>query len=115
MIFSKATIADYECIKSIRQNTHKLHYENEPNYFKEEDNYFTFEYFKEKIEKEQIYNLKIDKELIGYIIINEVIFENNTMFKDQRILLIEEVTVDDKHKKKGYGKEIMKRDRKSVV
>ena len=109
MNYSKALISDFENIKCIRINTHKMHYDNEPKFFKEEDNFFTFEFFKEKIEKGQIFTLTINQELVGYIIINEVIFENNPMMKDQRILLVEEITVKDKHQNKGYGKELMKR------
>ncbi|AFG37090.1 GNAT family N-acetyltransferase [Spirochaeta africana] len=107
MIFDYAMPDDYQKIKEMRSHTHRMHYENEPEYFKDNEEYFTYDYYKTKIDKNQIWKLVVDRRIIGYTIVNVVQYENHEMFNDQKILLIEEITIDKDYQRKGYGEFII--------
>ncbi len=109
MIFGYAVLDDYPLLKEIRYSTHKMHYENEPKYFKEEDNFFTINYYKDKLDKNQIYKLEVENEIIGYVMIKDIEYKNDAMIRDQRILMIEEIAIVNKYQNKGFGKEAMKK------
>lgn len=111
MEIREAEIKDVEQMVSILEQISKFHHENRPNIFKE----------KSKIEMEKVVIDTIndvDKKIIiatddeskiyGLLICKIKEVKGHINLKNTKILWIEELGVDEKHRKKGIGKQLLK-------
>lgn len=111
MEIREAKIEDLEQIISIQEQISRIHYENRPDIFK----------YKSKIEIENVaidtINDKDKKCIIatddtlkiyGLLICKIKYIKEHINLKDARTLWIEDIGVDEKYRKKGIGKQLLK-------
>ncbi|MFK7946646.1 MAG: GNAT family N-acetyltransferase [Saprospiraceae bacterium] len=109
MIIEKAALTDLETIFAIYK-TAKQDLETQ-NIYQWTDKYPTLSIIKNDIEKEFLYVLKVNDEIVGAINISE---EQETVyqtvdwkFDDSKVLVIHRLVVSPKHQRQGYATKMM--------
>ena len=101
MLFRQAIINDYEQVLELKKQVHMMHVKAEPGFYKDAECVMTKDCFKEELGKEHIYVLEDNNKIIGYIFYYVMEINNNPLINDQKILFIDDLCVDNKHK--GYS------------
>lgn len=108
-VFRFADERDYEAIHTFKKAIHKMHVDAEPQFYKSSESIFTKEFFLEEIAKEHIFALEDDGKLVGYLIWNEVEIKDHPLIIDRKIMMIDDLFIDNSRRNKGYGREMMDR------
>jgi len=110
-----ANITDIENILSLEEEIYKTHLNKRPDLIDETKRLFNYNSIKYRIENDngKIFLLEDENyKIIGYCItmLNEII--NHQVFKDMKSLLIEDLYIDEKHRRKGLGKKLFEEVKK---
>ena len=111
----EARIEDIGQIVSILEQISKLHYENRPDIFKEkskaEMEKVAIDIIKDK-DKKFIIAIDDTSKIYGLLICKIKEVKGHINLKDTRTLWIEELGVDEKYRKRGIGKQLLKETEK---
>lgn len=105
MIFRQATIDDFEAVMPLIYRLAELHVEGKPEIFKAVPNVSKRDFKKLiKSENRTFTLLEIGGEIVG--VCNWQLKQccNNETLSDRTFALIDELTISEKHRRKGYGK-----------
>jgi len=101
-------IKDYKRVNELAIQVHELHVEWRPDLFNSVKKVITEEEFKEMIDNKEIYVAVLDKQIVGYIIINIKEKKNpNPKFRYRKQLNIDAMCVDENYRGKGIGTELL--------
>jgi diamine N-acetyltransferase len=105
-IFRKALLKDFEAIVKLKKEVHEFHFKNEPKFYKNPETLLCIEDFKKELEKNHIYVLENEDGIIGYAFIYDIIVKNDQLIFDQKILFIDDFSISQTQKRKGFGNEL---------
>ena len=109
MTITKASLKSLDELFQIYLNAKKAL--QAKNVFQWIDAYPTISIIEEDLKKGDLYVLKIEKEIVGAVVLNEKQDKEyetiDWLFDDAKVLVIHRLAVDPKHQKKGYGKMLM--------
>ena len=101
-----ARSSDRDIVNSLAHQIHAMHVEWRPDIYEMHQELFSEERFSEEIRRRQLYVAKIDNEIVGYVLLK--ICEGNMPGRvNRRILLIDEICVNEICRRQGIGTEIM--------
>lgn len=100
-------LKDYEETKKLVYQVHTLHYESRPDIYND-GNPLPFEYFENIIKDKD--TLKIvyeeNKHIVGLLITTKKSDSSIPIMKERLTYFIEDIVVDNNHRKKGIGKKL---------
>ena len=111
MKIREAIIEDLEQIAIIQKQIQDLHFKERPKIFKEKNiNMIEEELVQIMRSKEEIIIVAVDEKSIIYGILIYKIKEikNHINLRDSKILWVDDIGVNEKYRKKGIGKKLMK-------
>ena len=106
----KAVMEDYNRINELYWQSDKFHYENEPYiYEKTNDGCRSREYIESVIYGETNFFIIIenDIEIIGFLYAYEELRGKLPFHRKRKILIVDNIVVDERHQNKGYGKKLL--------
>lgn len=115
MEIREAKVENLEQIISIQDQISKLHYENRPDIFKEKSNIEIKKVAIDTInDKDRKFFIATDdtSKIYGLLICKVKEVKEHINLKDTRILWIEDIGVDEKYRRKGIGKQLIKESEK---
>ena len=109
MIIRFANIKDIDEILILEEQIFKLHSNNRSDWIDETKRLFDYDIIKNRIESDYGKIFLVEDEnrnVIGYCIteINE--FKNHKIFRDMKILLIEDLCINENYREMGIGKKL---------
>jgi len=105
-MFRLASKNDYIQFKNLMNQVHKIHHAGLPSFYKEKMEEFPMEQYLEEIKSENIHVLIEDGKMIGFSYSNIIQIQDNPAILDHSFLYIIDICVDEKYRRKGYGKYI---------
>lgn len=106
-----AVASDYEGIQQLVKEVHQLHVQNRPDVYLDSEQPFGEQRYLDILEKEHTQILVIDdmasQELIGYTMLQIVDSPNLHIVKQQKIALIDDFCIAQRHRGKGMGKMLL--------
>jgi ribosomal protein S18 acetylase RimI-like enzyme len=108
MIIRRAEINDIDSILPLEEQIFKIHSKERPDWIDKNKRPFSYDLLKNIIESntQKIFIAEMDNKIIGFCKINHREINNNLMFYDMLNIEIENLIVDEKHRKKGIGKNL---------
>lgn len=102
MIIEIPKLDDFKRVNEIAKQVHELHVNWRPDIFVSVEEVIEKERFKYLIENKEIYVVKKENEIIGYITINTKERKVHGMH-DRKVLEIDAIGVDENHRGNGAG------------
>ena len=97
-------LEDYKEVNSLAHQVHELHVAWRPDLYVSVDEVITKRQYRRLINDEEIYVVKMDDKIVGYIIIKIKDKKAvNKKFRNRRFLIIETMCVDEFYRGKGIG------------
>ncbi|MEI6054365.1 MAG: GNAT family N-acetyltransferase [Candidatus Saccharibacteria bacterium] len=98
---------DYESVREIITQVHNLHFDNRPDLYKK-DNPFNKEYFESLSSDNNSILLAAEDggSIIGICIATVKEVTDSPVHKERRYICIEDICVDEKHRRLGIGKRL---------
>jgi len=103
-----ANISDIEKILILEEQVFKLHYSARPDLIDKEKSPNSYEFLRKYIESDngKIFIAEIDEKIIRHCIINIKEIKNHHIYFDMMNIEIDDMCIDEKHRKKGIGKKL---------
>ena len=103
-----ANISDIDKILILEEQVFKLHYNARPDLIDKEKSPNSYEFLRKCIESDngKIFIAEIDENIIGHCIINIKEIKNHHIYFDMMNIEIDDMCIDEKHRKKGIGKKL---------
>ncbi len=108
-VLRSAGIEDYEFILLLKLDVHMKHVKAEPKFYKSSEDILPRSVYEDELKKNHIFVLEDKEYIIGYVFTTEITVKDHPLIQDQRILLLEDVCIDEKCRNKGYGSELMRK------
>ena len=106
-----AALGDFDELALFKRDIHSMHVRNARNFYKDVKNPLTLEELQDAIagkDGKAAYVLLVNGLLAGYAFTKLVEIRSNPIILDQKLLFIEDMYVDYRLRRKGYGREFMK-------
>lgn len=105
----EAMVEDIEQMTKLLHQVAKLHSDNRTDIFKEKEISDYGDWAKDLLEDDEKIVMVAEKEktICGVMICKIRVIENHVNFKDSKILSIDEICVDEKHRKEGIGTKLI--------
>lgn len=104
----EAKMEDYDRINCLAKEVHSLHIINRPDIYQDADKPIDYNYFEILIDNSnaKIYLLEndVDKDLIGYIILEEIETHRRSILRERKIVFINDLCVKEEYKGMGIGR-----------
>jgi ribosomal protein S18 acetylase RimI-like enzyme len=109
MKLRKAILSDFDEILIMKRQSHKFHYQNRPDFYKNTDTVITKEEFENMLNShdDEIYVVDCDKKICGYAFVKIIKFKENQIIQDHERFFIDDIFVDKNIRNKGIGQFIM--------
>lgn len=102
----KPKIEDQVEINNLAKKVHKLHVNWNSDLFLDVEQVIPIDGLKKLIDTESIYIAKQENKIVGYIIIN-IIEKDNGFMRYRKLLSIDTLCVDEKHRGQGIGTKML--------
>ena len=97
-------LEDYKRVNELAHQVHELHVNWRPDIFVSVDKVITLSQYKKLIKNDHNFVVKLDHNIVGYIIIRiKDKKSKNPKLKDRKYLIIETMCVDENYRGKGIG------------
>lgn len=97
---------EQKIINELAKQVHKLHVKWRPDLFLDVEEVISNERLKGLLEGNNIYVAKIDKKIVGYIII-DIIEKKNSFMRYRKLLQVDTLCVDENYRGKGIGTKLL--------
>ena len=102
-MFRQAKLNDYLSFCTLMEQVHKKHNLGVPGFYKDIMGEFPKDDYINDIKEENIYVLEEDNEIIGISYHNIIKIKDNPAIKNQKIMYIIDICIEEKMKNRGYG------------
>lgn len=99
-------IEEQKKINELARQIQKIHFNWRPDLFLNVEEVISKERLKGLLGKKSIYVAKIDKEIVGYIII-DIMEKDNSFIRYRKLLVVDTLCVDEKYRGKGIGTKLL--------
>ena len=101
---------DHRELNQLKNQVHNYHASNRPDYYLQSSQSLTEKYYKELLGSghHKIFVLEISDQIIAYAIVEILRHHDNPLISDHKRLFIEDICVDEKHRKMGIGTKLFK-------
>jgi ribosomal protein S18 acetylase RimI-like enzyme len=109
--FRKANLGDFQTLSHFKRSIHSMHVEHAPNFYRDVSDPLSLDEFKAIIggkDRRSAYVLLDNGELAAYAFTNVVEIQSNPVIYDQRIFFIEDMFVEQRLRRRGHGRRLMK-------
>lgn len=110
MILYPAEPADRERVDALARQVQTLHAAWRPDIYMEADCLYPPERFSQVCGQKQLYLARQDHAVVGYVLI-QVREANHPALAKRKVLILDELCVDEPYRKRGFGKQIMEQVR----
>lgn len=100
------TIDEWSKINELAKQVHKLHVNWNSDLFLDLEEVISMERLNKLLETDSIYVAKINKEIVGYIIIN-IKEKDNDLLRYRKLLSIDTLCIDEAFRGKGIGTKML--------
>ena len=97
---------DRIAIEALAQQIHRMHVQWRPDIYELVDEMWPQERFDDAVTQRQLFTAKIDKKIVGYVLVKIRDYERGGLVK-RKVLLIDEICVDESLRNRGIGTEMM--------
>lgn len=97
---------DCIAIEALAQQIHRMHVQWRPDIYELVDEMWPQERFDDAVTQRQLFTAKIDKKIVGYVLVKIRDYERGGLVK-RKVLLIDEICVDESLRNRGIGTEMM--------
>ena len=97
---------DRDAIESLAQQVHRMHVQWRPDIYELADVMWPEVRFDEAVSNRQLFAAKIDNIVVGYVLV-KIRNYDMTGHVNRRVLLVDEICVDEARRKQGIGTEMM--------
>ncbi len=105
-----ATEADFQSVLKLKRQVHAPHVQHAPSYFRAVTDPLTQEEFDSgfKSKGASVHLLLEDDRVVAYAFLQEIEVKGNRLLQDHKKLFVNDVCVDERCRRKGYGSKLMK-------
>lgn len=96
---------DRIAIEALAQQIHRMHVQWRPDIYELVDEMWPQERFDDAVTQRQLFTAKIDKKIVGYVLVKIRDYERGGLVK-RKVLLIDEICVDESLRNRGIGTEM---------
>ena len=115
----RATLADAELLAGLNKDVQQIHADAYPYLFKQPDNFAEIVAdFKTRILADTdgfVLIIEADQQAVGYIYARVVARPENAYIHEQKLMLVDSISVKPSHQNKGYGQKLMSAVRNEAV
>jgi ribosomal protein S18 acetylase RimI-like enzyme len=109
--FRSAHLSDFDGILKLRREIHSSHVAHASDFYRNVQDPLTAEEFADVLEQKQdsrAYVLMDNDKILGYAFVKFLEMKGNPLIYDQKQLFIDDMCIEAKSKRKGYGTRLMK-------
>ena len=97
---------DHAAISALAQQVHRMHVQWRPDIYAPADELWPQERFEDAVRNRQLFAAKIDEEVVGYVLVKLRDYDMIGHVR-RRVLLVDEICVDEARRNQGIGTEMM--------
>lgn len=97
---------DRDAINVLAAQIHRMHVQWRPDIYETVDEMWPQERFDEAVAQRQLFAAKIDGQIVGYVLVKIRDYARGGLVR-RRVLLIDEICVDESLRNRGIGTEMM--------
>lgn len=105
-ILELAQECDWKAVNTMAQQVHALHVAWRPDVFEMVQELYPRERFEKAVAEKQLYIARLDGETVGYAAVL-LRHYNWPGVVDRKVLMLDELCVDENHRSQGVGKQMM--------